>query len=252
MFKASVNIEVLTEICNSAEAVVKECRLKLSKDGIELIASDSAHVAIVHARYDRKAFKDFSTDVEEGTEIAFPIKKLKEALALGKSEQIVTLEFSESENRLLITFGDIIRKMSLLDKNAIDQVPVAKLSHPVSLVIKTEDLRNGIRGSASVSDHIVFELTAKGLKLESTSELDSIEMFIPRSRIVKSTDMPIDATYKSMYPLELLSDIVKSIGTADQVVIKIDNDYPLRLDYALAGALGQATVLIAPRTEDTE
>ncbi len=54
---------------------------------------------------------------------------------------------------------------------------------------------------------------------------------------------------RSLFPLDYFSNMVKAIGGASTVAIYLGNDYPVRMEFSLAGDSGRATYLLAPRIE---
>jgi proliferating cell nuclear antigen len=53
-----------------------------------------------------------------------------------------------------------------------------------------------------------------------------------------------------MYPLDFFSSMVKSITSAEDATLHIGNEYPLKIEFALAAGRGEGRFLLAPRVEE--
>ena len=94
------------------------------------------------------AFEEFkASDVELGVDI----DKTKEVLRLAKPGDMIQMEHDEDRNRLIFRVGNITRRMSLVDTTGMSDPKVPNLNLPVKVVVKTEEIRQGIR--ANKNDH---------------------------------------------------------------------------------------------------
>src|SRR5688572_25868695 len=98
MFKAKVKASVLKSIIEAASPLVDEIKLHVTPEGLSVRTVDPAHVAMVDISLGAKAFQEYkATDLELGVDL----DKIKEILALGSADEVVTLEFKEDQNRLV-------------------------------------------------------------------------------------------------------------------------------------------------------
>jgi proliferating cell nuclear antigen len=247
MFKCETKLDIIRELLDTASAIVKEGKFVFSKEGIEFSATDSAHAAILKIQYSSGVWEGFTGDKQD---VAIEISNLVKLISLGKSGQKIIFETNEGGKILTIKLGDIVRKMRLIvDKDIIDP-PIPGLPNLiVSAVIKTEDLRTGIRGSSSIGEEMSLTIqendTFKGIIMQSNDDNDEVIVSIPKDRLpkMKGTDNPI----RGLYSLKFFTEIVSSIKTADQVSIQFGQDYPLKLDFALSAGLGKAMFILAPK-----
>lgn len=62
-------------------------------------------------------------------------------------------------------------------------------------------------------------------------------------------DLEVEEETKSAYGIRYLSDMVKGIGKADEVILRFGNEMPLQMEYMIRDE-GRLTFLLAPRVEE--
>lgn len=246
MFKARLRTEVLRELIEVIATLVPEAKLSISKDGITVKAVDPSHVAMLVLNLKREAFVEFTG---EQTEIGIDVEKFKEILRLSKPADIIDLQYEGGKNRLVVTVGKVTRHMSVIDPAGITDPKVPNVSPPGVAVVKMEELKQGIRGTESISDHVTLTLDPEGFTMHSEGETDRVDM-----RLQKETDglrkLEVKEPVRSMYPLDFFSNMVKSITTSPDVTLHVGNEYPLKIEFAVADGKGDAKFLLAPRVEE--
>jgi proliferating cell nuclear antigen len=244
MFKARVKMEVLREVVEVISTLVSEVKLTISKDGLEVKAVDPSHVAMLVLKLNKSAFEEFTG---EPTEIGIDVEKLKEVLRLSKPGDILDLQYDGGKNRLVIHVGKVTRHMSVVDPAGITDPKVPNVSPPGLVVVNMDELRQGIRGSESISDHVTLTLEPDGFTMHSEGETDRVDMKLLKEGLAK---LEVKETVRSMYPLDFFSSMVKSITSSDKVTLHIGNEYPLKIEFDVAGGKGEGRFLLAPRVEE--
>jgi proliferating cell nuclear antigen len=244
MFKARMRMEVLRELVEVVSTLVPEAKLSVSKDGVSVKAVDPSHVAMLVLTLNKAAFEEFTG---EPTEIGIDIEKFKEVLRLSKPGDIIDLQYDGGKSRLVVKVGKVTRHMATIDPAGITDPKVPNVSPPGIAVVKTEELRQGIRGTESISDHVTLMLDPEGLHMHSEGETDQVDMTLPKEGL---TRLEVKEPVKSMYPLDFFSNMVKSISTAMEATLNIGNEYPLKIEFSIANGKGDARFLLAPRVEE--
>jgi proliferating cell nuclear antigen len=246
MFKARIRTDVLRELIEVIATLVPEAKLSVSKDGITVKAVDPSHVAMLVLNLKPAAFEEFTG---ESTEIGIDVEKFKEVLRLSKPGDLIDLQFDGGKNRLVVKVGRVTRAMSVIDPAGITDPKVPNVSPPGVAVVKMEELRQGIRGTESISDHVTLSLDADGFTMHSEGETDRVDM-----HLTKADDglrkLEVKEPVRSMYPLDFFSNMVKSITTSSDVTLHVGNEYPLKIEFAVADGKGEARFLLAPRVEE--
>lgn len=244
MFKARIKMEVLRELVEVISTLVSEVKLSVSKDGIDVKAVDPSHVAMLVLKLNKNAFEEFTG---EPTEIGVDVEKLKEVLRLSKPGDIIDLQYDGGKNRLVLHVGRVTRHMSVVDPAGITDPKVPNVSPPGLAVVRMEELRQGIRGSESISDHVTITLDGEGFTMHSEGETDRVDMKLAKDNLKR---LEVKEAVRSMYPLDFFSNMVKSITSSDEVTLHVGNEYPLKIEFGVAGGKGEGRFLLAPRVEE--
>ncbi|MGI0071443.1 MAG: DNA polymerase sliding clamp [Thermoplasmata archaeon] len=242
MFKLRIKMENLREVVEVVSTLVSEVKLSISKDGLEAKAVDPSHVAMLVLKLQRAVFEEFTG---EPTEIGVDIEKLKEVLRLSKPGDVIDFQF-DGKNRLVASLGRVTRQMAVVDPAGITDPKVPNVSPPASVTVKTEDLRQGIRGSESFTDHVTLTLEPDAFTMHSEGETDQLDLRIAKENLTK---LEVKEAVKSMYPLDFFSAMVKSIS-AEETTLHVGNEYPLKVEFAMGTNRGEGRYLLAPRVEE--
>jgi len=243
MFEAKVRSDVLREIVDVISTLVDEAKINIDKDGIKVRAVDPAHVAMVDLKVDRGAFEAFKAD--EG-EIGLDMDKVKEILRLAKSGEEISLLHDEEKNRLIVTIGNITRRMSLVDTAGMSDPKVSNLNLPAKVTLRTEELRQGIRAAESVSDHLALQASSEGFEMTSEGDTDSVRLKLTKEMV---DELTCKEQVRSLFPLDYFSNMVKAITSAPTVTLHLGKDFPVKMEFTVAGGKGEVKYLLAPRIE---
>jgi proliferating cell nuclear antigen len=243
MFAAKLKSDVLREIVEVVSPLVEEVKLGITKNGISIRAVDPAHVAMVDLALEKKAFEEYKAD---DNEIGLDVDKIKDVLKLARVNDIISMNHDEDKNRLIMTVGNVTRKMALVDTAGMSDPKVPNLNLPAKVGIKTAELRQGIRASESVSDHIALTVNPDGFEMNSEGDTDSVNLKLPKDLL---DELVCKETVRSLFPLDYFSNMVKAISGADSVRMSIGNDYPVNMEFTIAKGNGEVRYLLAPRIE---
>jgi len=243
MFEAKVKSEVLKEVVDVVSTLVDEAKFNIGKDAVTVKAVDPAHVAMVDLSLDRSAFEAYKA--EEG-ELGVDMDKMKEILRLAKSGDAISLTHDEDKNRLVVAVGNTTRRMALVDTAGMSDPKVPSLNLPAKLTIRTEELRQGIRASESISDHIALKVSSGGFEIVSEGDADSVSHSVPKDLL---EELQCKDAVRSLFPLDYFSNMVKAISSAPTVTLSLGSDYPVKMEFKIAAGKGDVRFLLAPRIE---
>ena len=238
-----VDAKALREFLSQVEALADECKVHMTRDGWNVKQVDPAHVAMVELSLERSAFDAYKA--EEG-ELGLDMDKMKEILRLAKAGDTISLAHDEDKNRLVVTVGNTTRRMSLVDTAGMSDPKVPSLNLPAKLTVRTDELRQGIRASESISDHIALRASTSGFEIVSEGDTDTVSHIVPKELL---EDLQCKDSVRSLFPLDYFSNMVKAISSASTVTIYLGTDYPVKLEFRIAGGKGDVKYLLAPRIE---
>lgn len=244
MFKARIKADVLREVIAVVGTLVEEVKLNISPEGIALRAVDPAHVAMVELNLKSGAFEELKAT---GGEIGVDIEKFREMLKLAKAGSSIRLTHDEDKNKLVVTIDNLTRRMSLVDTAGMSDPKVPNVNLPAKVTIKTDELGQGIRASESISDHIALIATPEYFELSAEGETDSVSLKLPKDLL---EGIEAKETTKSLFSLDYFANMIKSVGSAPSVALNLGTDYPVRIEFDIAGGEGHVKYLLAPRIEN--
>jgi len=244
MFKAVINAEVLKDAIEAVSTLVDEARLRLTKDGISARTVDPANVAMVSFELSSKAFESY--EASDG-EIGVDLTRLIDILGMASKDDKVELCLNEETRKLEIRTGGLAYTLSLLDPASMRKEPkTPSLELPARIEVSGAELRRAVKAAEKVSDHMALGVVDKTFYIEAEGDLDKVRLEIPESGLFS---LKSSGNVRSLFSLDYLNDLVKSLGKAERVTIDLGTDYPVRFSFSVAGGNGSVTYLLAPRIE---
>jgi proliferating cell nuclear antigen len=246
MFQARARAEILKEVVNVVSTLVDEAKFTVNADGLTLRAVDPAHIAMVDLTLGKDAFEEFKADESE---IGIDIDKLSQFLKLAKADDMVDLKHDEDKRKLKIMVGDITRHMSLIDTTGMSDPKVPNLELPASVTVRADDLMQGIRASETVSDHIALVASPDGFEMSCEGDMDQVH-WRKAKKDLAALEAP--SSVRSLFPLEYFSNMLKSVSSGSSVTMHLGSDYPVKMEFKIAGEKGEVRYLLAPRIESND
>ncbi|HEY7588172.1 MAG TPA: proliferating cell nuclear antigen (pcna), partial [Thermoplasmata archaeon] len=228
MFEAKLKADILKEMVDVVSTLVDEAKFNVGKDSIAVKAVDPAHVAMVDLSLDRSAFEGYKA---EEAELGIDMDKMKEILRLAKAGDVISLNHDEDKNRLVVAVGNTTRRMSLVDTAGMSDPKVPSLNLPAKLTVRTDELRQAIRASESVSDHIALKASNEGFEVVSEGDTDTVSHMVSKDML---DELQAKDAVRSLFPLDYFSNMVKAISSAQTVTLYLGTDYPVKMEFKIA------------------
>lgn len=246
MFNVKVKSEVLKGIIDVISPLVNEVKFNITPKGISLRAVDPAHVAMVDLEVKDKAFEEYkATEMELGVDM----DKLSGIMRLSSSNDIVSLEYDEESNRLIVKIGNLIRKMGLIDTAGMPDPKMPNLNLPAKVVLKASELSQGVRASEAVSDHLALTVNKDSFELYAEGDTDTVNLKLPKDLKDLLIELSTNSKCKSLFSIDYFSNMIKPVRGDDPITIQIGNDNPIKVEFDIADKKGHVTYLLAPRIE---
>jgi len=244
MFKAAINAETIGDVVEATSPLVDEIRLKLSPDGVSLRAVDPANVAMVSLTLDASAFESF--ECTEG-EIGIDLIRFADVLRMAQKDDVIHMEVNEETRKLEIRLGSLSYTLSLLDPSTIRKDPkVPDLELPANVKMPGAEYKRAVKAAEKVSDHMALAVQDNKFVFEAQGDLDRVELTLDASSGIK---IETTGDVRSLFSLDFLNDLSKSAGKADEIIIELGSDFPLRMNFSIASGKGKVSYLLAPRIE---
>ncbi len=243
MFTAKVKSEVLKGIIDVTSPLVNEAKFNITPKGISLRAVDPAHVAMVDLHVDGKAFEEFKADEME---LGIDMDKFGSIMRLSSSGDMVSLEYDEESNRLIVKIGNLVRKMGLIDTAGMPDPKMPNLKLPAKVKLKASELTQGVRASEAVSDHLALTVNTDKYEHFAEGDTDTVNLKLPKDLLI---DLNVPSKCRSLFSIDYFSNMIKPVKGDDPITIHIGNDNPIRVEFDIAENKGHVTYLLAPRIE---
>ncbi len=243
MFNAKVKSDVLKGIIDVTSPLVNEVKFNVTKDGISLRAVDPAHVAMVDLNVGKDAFDTYEAkDIELGVDM----DKFAGIMRLAGSGDDVTLTYDDKANKLIITIGNLVRKMALIDTAGMPDPKMPTLDLPGKVIVKAAELTRGVRASEAVSDHLALTMNDASFELFAEGDTDTVNLNLSKDMV---EDLTVKGNLKSLFSIDYFSNMIKPVKGSDPITIHLGNDNPARVEFDIANTKGHVTYLLAPRIE---
>lgn len=226
--------------------LVNEARFKITKDAMELVAMDPANVAMVIFKLLSSAFTEYN--IKEEVEIAINLSNLKQILKRAKSNDMVSLELEDNKLKIQLK-SNTIRTFNLpiIELEEKEQ-KIPDLKFPVNITLPCSLLFESVDDASIVAESLAFEAEPKKLNITAQGDLSQVKVEIKEDDNVK---IVVDSSSKvrSKYSIEYLKKMVGASKLSENVNIKFNKDYPLKLEYKELDKLTLIFIL-APRVEN--
>jgi proliferating cell nuclear antigen len=243
MFHAKVKANVLKDVIDVTSPLVNEVKFNISKDAISLRAVDPAHVAMVDLLLKKDAFEEYNA---EEIELGVDMDKFGSIMRLASSNDVVSLDFDQKQNRLVIQIGNLIRRMALIDTAGMPDPKMPNLELPGKVVIKASELNQGVKASESISDHLALTMKKDSFELFAEGDTDTVNLTLGKDMVLELTS---NGKLKSLFSIDYFSNMIKTVKADEPVTIFLGNDNPTKVEFDVANNHGHVTYLLAPRIE---
>lgn len=241
-FRAVCKADVLKSLIDSLSTLVDEAKFQISPEGLQVLAVDAAHVAMVDLTLSKAAFKNYEADEME---LGIDIDKLSDAVRLASADDEVEFNLEE-EGLLRLDIGNLTRRMTLVDTSGMTDPKIPDLDLPVRIKMPADELERGIKAAEGVSDHVALTAMEDGFELSAEGDMDTVNLALDEKTLL---ELDVDEESRSLFSLDYFSNMVKVAKSAGTVELRLGNDYPVRLKFEFANGEGKVTYLLAPRIE---
>ncbi len=235
----------LKNAIDSIVSLVEEGQFEIKEDGIYLKAMDPSQISMVSFHMPKSAFVEYSISAER--KIGIDIKQLSDVLSRGKRSEKV--ELSIEEGRLAIKFYAEKRKrmfkIPLIEiGDGVSREP--KIEYTSYAKIHADAFRETLKDAKLVSSHVKLLLENNSFFIEVRGENGDVkEEFEAGGGEV--TEVKTEKGTRATFPLQYLEDMVKAASSASPIMINLETDRPMKLQYVVEGA--KVTYYLAPRIE---
>ena len=225
--------------CDVIRALVPECRLIIGQDVLNILAVDTANVAMVNINLPKAQCEEF-TD-EEPCEIGMDVDKWKQAPKIMKDDVPITI--TRGAGKIVFSDGKYTYTHVPLDPTTVRKRPnPPTINLPASVVIDAKEYNETIKAMGIIGDKVRVTIRGKTLELSTEGDTDLIQKEIESQDNKENTGV-----VSSLFSLDYLKETAKAMKDAGTLTIHAAQDHPIRFDFDIDGM--EASFIIAPRIE---
>lgn len=235
----------LKDSINIISDLVNEARFKINKDAMELVAMDPANVAMVIFKLLSSCFTEYN--VAEETQIAVNLGNLKQILRRVGSNDMLSLELTE-DNKLSIKLKGTTTRTFNLPIIEIEEKEqrIPDLKFPIAITMPSSMLTSAIEDADIVAESVTFDVEKGKFTINASGDLSAAKIEMKEAENVK---IEADEKAKAKYSIEYLKKMIGASKVSENVEIRFNKDYPLKLDFKAVDRL-LLSFILAPRVEN--
>lgn len=245
-FDAIVSTDRLESFLDVQTALVAEAKWHVESDGIHARAVDPGNVAMYDATLAAGGFESYDAD---GGILGLDLNRLTEYVTSKVAGESVHLSLDPETRKLAIDVGPTAYTMALIDPESIRKEPdLPDLDLPAAFALGGATLSGAVDAAELVSDHVDIQTDGDGaLTFAAAGDTDDATTELTGDDLREASTGPDPLASK--VSLDYLSDIAKPIPTTDDVAVrlKLGDEFPIELSYALADEWVSVTNQLAPR-----
>lgn len=231
-------------ILDSLSKIVDEVSMIIRKDGVEAIALDPAHVALIKIELPPESFIEYELEGEEAR-LGFNVANTVKILKRGKKGDKLDIEVTDDRVRWSIV-GATIKRYTVLNLDVpVPEIPETSLEFKIRVAMIVDPFKNALKDAEAVGDTVELEAVD-----ENTLIIRGVGAAIAETKISRDSpavvEFDVQEPGKSAYSIEYLKHVVGLTKVADTIVVEFSQDMPLRLEFQLPAG-GKVTYLLAPK-----
>lgn len=258
-FPYSILTETLKQVLSSVLPVTEEGRIVIDETGFRIGAADQANIGMVNISVGKGLFVQFDYHSDLNSETESKVETIEIGADFARLYQMVQV-MNDPMTKLMFDNAKIYLKaggydytLSQLDTSTLRPDPkVPSLEFPVNLIIPASELQDAFKAASKlqtdaieigIKDNVFFMFVDNGIgdKLRLTLDADKIQ----------GLDLGSEDC-SSKYNLQYLARMVKGLGHAPEVTLRLRSDYPLVAEISLGPEDSFVKYMIAPRIKEAE
>ncbi len=237
------NAEQFRKIIDSISVLIDEAEFCIGEEGLSLRATDPSQISMIDFFMPKNAFLEYNI---ESTKIGMDLSYLSKIMARTKAGEKLKIEIKEGKNTITFCFeGESKRRFQVPLLNISgSELPNPKIEFDGKIKMDGNSIQNSLKDAGLISDHVIFSNGKEGFRIYASSTKGEFAYEGEKGKDIRENEIKEEA--KSMFPLNYLQDMLKSVGGED-VEISLKTNAPMKIEYNL----GKARIIyfLAPRIE---
>jgi len=235
--------KIFSEVIGIISELVLEVRMKVSKEGMSIIAIDPANVAMVSFKLPSSAFSEL--EVEKPEVLGVNLESLKAVLRRIKIGSVLII--TKQENELKLVINDKIKRefnLALIEIEG-EEKEIPNLDFISRIEMSSIDFLEAIEDCSVVADSCSFISESNKFIMSARGSLNSFKSEFSSDEVNMQAQEA-----NSKYSLEYLQKMIKATKLTDKAAINFSTDYPLKLEFNTP--FMELGFILAPRVENED
>jgi proliferating cell nuclear antigen len=242
--RATIDAGALRAALSAVDALVAECVLRATPDGLVVDAQDPATVALVSMELPAEAFERYRAD---GTPLGVDLERLGDVVSVADRDAPVALAHGGEGGTLDLRVGQLAYTLGLIDPDAVRSPPDVDYDDHFTATVHLDGaaLSDAVAAADMVADHCEMGVDpdAGHLYVGAEGDLDTVRVEHPERDCETFEGGPAHSLFSTSYLAEM-AGVVPDDATAR---LRLGQGAPLELSFPLAG--GTVTYYLAPRRQ---
>lgn len=237
------NPKLFSDIISIISELVGEVKIRVTKEGMSIVAIDPANVAMVIFNLPASTFSQLEVEEEN---LGVNLENLKAVLRRCSFSSALTMK--TEENMLKLEINDKIKRefnLSLIDLDRKDK-PIPSLEFSTKIEINSSDLSEAIEDCAIVADSCSFEAEPNKFSIYAKGSLNSANLAYSSDEVYIESP----SKQKGKYSLEYLQKMIRAAKITDKTILNFANDYPLKIEFNTPSM--HLAFILAPRVDSED
>ena len=236
----TVDESTLSDTVDAVRALVDECRLNISTDGIHVSAVDPANSAMVHLDVPDHATESY--EAEDESVIGVDLTKLTDVI--GLFDGLVQVEVDGSDIHL--RDDRLEARLATINPDSVrDEPDKPDLDLTALAVCETREWTRAIRAAGIIDDSTVTIFARSDeLRFAVASDTDDATITLDETDLEL---LDVDEAAEAIYSLDYLEDITSPMPSDAALRLEFANEYPIDVTYSVAAGAVSVEYTLAPR-----
>ena len=247
LLKATIkNISEWKSIINAIGEIVEDAMFICNNDGITFRGMDPTHISLLDITFPKSSFEEL-----ESTATFFGVRtnEFKNILSSANDNDILELQIEDEGNLKVLINGTLSMTftLKLLEKTETNTaVPKVKSNSKISLSPST--LTRIITNLEKVSDYITIKSFPDRVEFSGKGDVGDVKIDMLESN-PELQGLKITEETTSIYSLEFMAKIIRSIGRASKSVnMQYGTQSPMHIEFEMP-SMARVGYYLAPRVE---
>eukprot|EP01006_Ploeotia_vitrea_P011775 TRINITY_DN31276_c0_g1_i1.p2 TRINITY_DN31276_c0_g1~~TRINITY_DN31276_c0_g1_i1.p2 ORF type:complete len:264 (+),score=161.29 TRINITY_DN31276_c0_g1_i1:135-926(+) len=262
MFEARLaQANVMKKIMDAIKELVSEGNFDVDSTSLSLQAMDSNHVALISLKMGKEGFAHFRAD--KNISLGMNMSSMSKVLKCASNDDSLTLKADDNGDSVTFMFesptSDRISdfELKLMDIDS-EHLSIPETDYSCSVEMSASEFQRICRELAMLGDTVQITANKEGVKFSVTGDMGTGNITCRPDAAKEDEDgksnsvnITLEEPVSLTFALRYLNLFAKATPLASRVVLRLQEDVPLVVEYAMEGE-SALKFFLAPKIDDDE